>query len=682
LNPGDLVGVHARSGPRLAVITAIQGSKASLSIGFEARSERCHLRELDLIAPGPTAPGSNAPGSLAPCSLTGAPWLFSHDLLSQANPSRRDLAAAWLLLEHDTSWLSLKAFTELLLPQADALHLAATWLLLQQQDLFRWKQGQVQPRSLQDLRNLRRERHAAELRQQQVQQWHQTLAQRLPLQREALPAEARQQLEALLRFATDPEQGLTPALRQLLHDIHCPPELGDVRRLLADLGQWQRHQLRCLEGTTWSAGFPAELEREAQQLVEAADQVQPSDASRLDLTHQRSVTIDDADTRDVDDGLALERCPDGSRWIWIHVADPGRLVAADSPLDLEARRRASSLYLAQGNVPMFPTCLSEGVFSLEQGRPCASWSIAVRLDAEGAIAERRVHRSWIQPRYRLSYEDADELIEYAPPQDDDLNELHGLLEQRRRWRVAHGALLMDQPEGRFRRSGDQAELEVVEPSPSRLMVAEAMILAGAAVAELAREEGLALPFRSQPGCSLPPAAELQALPPGPVRHAALRKGLSRGITGHQPAPHFSLGLEAYVQATSPIRRYGDLLAQRQLAALLDGANPLPGEQVAALLEQLEPALRQGIQISREDQRHWQQVWFAQHRSERWDGLLLRWLRPQDGLALVRLEALAMDLAVVIHGGGNPGEAVLVQVKESDPDADVLRLVGQRLVSQT
>jgi hypothetical protein len=77
-------------------------------------------------------------------------------------------------------------------------------------------------------------------------------------------------------------------------------------------------------------------------------------------------------------------------------------------------------------------------------------------------------------------------------------------------------------------------------------------------------------------------AELAQLEPGPVRHAAIKRCLSRGHMGVTPAPHFSLGLAAYVQATSPIRRYGDLLVQRQLAALADGQVPLQEAELAAL----------------------------------------------------------------------------------------------------
>jgi hypothetical protein len=149
------------------------------------------------------------------------------------------------------------------------------------------------------------------------------------------------------------------------------------------------------------------------------------------------------------------------------------------------------------------------------------------------------------------------------------------------------------------------------------------------------------------------------------------------LTTAQPASHFSLGLAAYVQITSPIRRYGDLIAQRQLAAQAAGLPVMPAEALSELLEQVDHALRQGIQISREDQRHWQQVWFEAHHQDSFEGLFLRWLKPQDGLALVRLESLAMDLPVVVRESCEPGETVVARVRDVDAFADLLRLTGQR-----
>ena len=145
--------------------------------------------------------------------------------------------------------------------------------------------------------------------------------------------------------------------------------------------------------------------------------------------------------------------------------------------------------------------------------------------------------------------------------------------------------------------------------------------------------------------------------------------------GTQPAAHFSLGLPAYAQATSPIRRYGDLVVQRQIAAVLDGLEPRSEDDLQALLEQFDGAVREGISIAREDQRHWQQVWFEQHQDQSWNADFLRWLRPQDRLGLIRIEALAMDLAAECPPGSNPGDALALRVHHVDSQRDQLLLVA-------
>lgn len=671
---GDLVGVQDTRGAQLAIVEAVQGSKLRLHLGFDAKSVVLPQRLIQLLSPLPA-------GVDPPARLGASPWHLSAEALQAARPGRRAWAAAWLLLQEADEAVSLAEFSELVSsagdPSSAAAQRAACWLeLVGPQLWFRWRQEEISARSLQELRPLRRERRRRQLEAEREQSWQALLRRRQPVDAEALPPEQRQRLEQLQQLAAgriEPDQ-LEPALRQSLSALHLGGDRGDLRHLLVELGQWDRHRLLSLAGTTWSSGFKPELLAEAERLLAMAGLEQPGDATRLDLSGQHCVTIDDDDTRDIDDGLALERRSDGSLRIWIHVADPGRLIAADSPLDLEARRRGSSLYLAAGNLPMFPEALSNGPFSLRQGQRSAAWSLWVELDEAGDIGAYSIQRSWVKPTYRLSYSDADDLIDLAPPEDPDLADLDRLLERRRRWRLARGALLMDLPEGRIRSHEGEPQLEITEPSPSRQMVAEAMILAGAVAARFGMEHGLALPYRSQLPADLPAAAELQALPDGAVRFAAIKRCLSRGLMGTQPAAHFSLGLPAYVQATSPIRRYGDLVVQRQIAAILDGSAPLSTEQLQELLEQFDTAGREGIGISREDQRHWQQVWFETHRGGQWSAQFLRWLRPQDRLGLVRIEELALDLAAECPSGSAPGDLLLLRVKQVDSLRDQLRLV--------
>ena len=671
---GDLVGVQDTRGAQLAIVEAVQGSKLRLRLGFDAKPVVLPQRQVQRLSPLPS-------GVDPPLRLGASPWQLNADALQSARPDRRAWGAAWLLLQEADQVVSLAEFSELVSSSGDsgsaAVQQAACWLeLVGPQLWFRLRQEEISARPLADLKPLRRERRRRQLEAEREQGWQALLRRRQPVEVEALPSEQRQRLEQLKQLAAgriEPEQ-LEPALRQSLTALHLGSDRGDLRHLLVDLGQWDRHRLLSLAGTTWSTGFSPELLAEAQRLLALADQEQPGDATRLDLSAQHCVTIDDDDTRDIDDGLALERRSDGSHRIWIHVADPGRLIAADSPLDLEARRRGSSLYLAGGNLPMFPELLSNGPFSLRQGQRSAAWSLWVDLDDAGDITTYGLQRSWVKPTYRLSYSDADELIDLAPPEDPDLADLDRLLERRRRWRLAHGALLMDLPEGRIRSRDGEPQLEISEPSPSRQLVAEAMILAGAVAARFGIEHALALPYRSQLPAELPPATELQALPDGAVRFAAIKRCLSRGLMGTQPAAHFSLGLPAYVQATSPIRRYGDLVVQRQIAAVLEGSAPISTEQLQALLEQFDTAVREGIGISREDQRHWQQVWFETHHGGQWSAQFLRWLRPQDRLGLVRIEELALDLAAECPSGAEPGVLLLLRVKQVDSLRDQLRLV--------
>ena len=94
-----------------------------------------------------------------------------------------------------------------------------------------------------------------------------------------------------------------------------------------------------------------------------------------------------------------------------------------------------------------------------------------------------------------------------------------------------------------------------------------------------------------------------------------------------------------------------------------------------LIDSFDSAVREGLTISREDQRHWQQVWFEHHQSHQWPVDFLRWLRPQDRLGLVRLDDLAMDVAAECPAGSVPGDGLVLKVDQVDSQCDQLRLLA-------
>ena len=672
LKSGDLVGhLAANRSARLALIQDVLKGKARLADpSGGAGSKPVAVRELSLISSGLDDAGS-----------------IRHALQAMPLP-RTLLATAWqeaTARSEPEQPLDLAEFCRLLRAEPDLADRASAWLsLMGPQDLFRLRKDEIIPRSAAELRLMRRERRLKQLREQRHRHVLEQLAQRQSLdwgQDEPLIQHLRQQLERLA-VADDPKAiALDEDINGALNTAGYDGSATSLQSLLMDLGLLQQGQPLSLLGSAWQHGFPADCLQQVKELL-TSELTAPGDESRQDLSALPCFAIDSADTREVDDAIGIERRSEGDR-IWVHIADPHRLIAPGSPLDQEARRRGSTLYLSSGLQPMLPLELAAGPLSLLPGRRQAAISVAIGLDQDGAISLVQSCRSWIKVSYRLSYEDADELIELAPPEDPDLADLHGLMQQRRLWRQAQGGLLMDQAEGRLFRKGETAELqlEVSEPSPARLLVAEAMVLAGAAMAQWCSEHDLAMPFRGQPGAEPERMEAALRFEDGPVRWAHQRGALSRSRTSCVAEPHQSLGLQAYLQWTSPIRRYGDLLAHRQWLAqmglLHPSSPPLSAEQLTPLLERSDQLNREASLIARQDQRQALLQWLfeSQQGEGPFQSLLLRWLREDLQLALVRVDAWAMDLPARIEGNAEPGQALQLVVTDVNPAEDLLRLTA-------
>ena len=98
-------------------------------------------------------------------------------------------------------------------------------------------------------------------------------------------------------------------------------------------------------------------------------------------------------------------------------------------------------------------------------------------------------------------------------------------------------------------------------------------------------------------------------------------------------------------------------------------------QLSECISDLEDPLRQAIQISREDQRHWQRIWFAEHSEAPWSVQFLRWLRPQDRLALVHVDDMAMGLVGILEGADPiAGDMLSLRVIHDGDASEQLRLV--------
>jgi exoribonuclease-2 len=332
------------------------------------------------------------------------------------------------------------------------------------------------------------------------------------------------------------------------------------------------------------------------------------------------------------------------------------------------------VYLPTGMVPMFPSEWATGPMSLNAGKVSCALSFGVILDEAGAIADYEIHASLIKPTYRLTYDDVDEMLQWGVQAEAELEVIAKWAKRREQWRQSQGAIAIHMPESSIKvREDGEVTIEVLEDSISRQLVAEMMILAGETAGRYAQANSVPLPFRSQPQPELPSTEELLKLPAGPVRACAIRRCMPRSELSITAARHASLGLETYTQVTSPIRRYSDLLAHFQIKAHLRGEKPPFGvEDVKELMLTIGSTVQEAVLVERQTNRYWGLEFLRRNADEVWQAVMLRWLREHEGLALVLLEDLALELAITIHRPIKPGDPMLLKVSRVDPHQDEIR----------
>ena len=392
---------------------------------------------------------------------------------------------------------------------------------------------------------------------------------------------------------------------------------------------------------------PIELARDeiaeafSDEAIAAAEEISDAallaDSSRIDLTALPTITIDDADTRDRDDALSLERLdssyvpsPSEGRlepvlslpkeWgqgqkyrLGIHITDAGALIPQGSPLDEEANRRMSTLYIPDRQIPMLPPAVSHDKGSLDAGKRRAALSLLADINADGEILRYEVKPSIIASDAALSYDEANAAISHeSHARHDMLATLHALTEALKRQREAVGAVGIDRPELLIKVvSSDDVQVKVVQrDSPARDMVAECMVLCNSLLAAFCRDNEIPATYRSQTapdltglGADLPPGVDISE--DGPLRQYLMLRRFAPAQSGNTAAPHGGLGVSAYIQATSPLRRYPDMVMQRQITHYLSAGEPLYGEDdITSVAGRADVQLRAMGKLEDERRRYW------------------------------------------------------------------------------
>lgn len=304
-------------------------------------------------------------------------------------------------------------------------------------------------------------------------------------------------------------------------------------------------------------------------VIEASERllVYEPDSSRMDYSDLPAVAIDDEDTREVDDALTVLRSG-RDLVVRIHIADVSVFAQKGDLLDCEAYNRSSTIYLPTTTITMFPERLSTNLASLQPGFVRPAVTLEVHFDERGNRLDYRMVLSSIRVAERLTYEEASRRIEQG---DDALSTLHAIACHLLQARSSRGAMTFRRPELKIRvRDGRISVKRIDTNSLARVLVSEMMILANGLASDYAAVHGIPIIYRAQE-----PSREASPLEPpvDPLAFERLRKAFRRSRLSLTPAAHAGLGLDSYTQMSSPIRRYADLVTQRQFTATLKGHTP-------------------------------------------------------------------------------------------------------------
>lgn len=420
---------------------------------------------------------------------------------------------------------------------------------------------------------------------------------------------------------------------RVLQALDCDQNPPSAHALLLRLGHWDGRV------NPWPRRVGATLAAPAVDLPGLPDE------PRLDLTGLPAYAIDDEGNPDPDDALSL----DGNR-LWVHVADAAALASPGSPADLEARARGATLYLPETAIPMLP---EEAIPRLGLGLAEVSpaLSFALNLDADGVVTDVAITPSWVRVQ-RLNYQEVEARLDWEP-----FRGLYELAQRHQARRRANGAIFIDLPEVKMQVSDGRVEIKPLPRLRSRMLVTEAMVMAGEAAARFALERGLPFPFTTQDRSDAPGRE-----PVGLAAMYALRRTLRPRQYSSQPGAHGGLGLEVYAQVTSPLRRYLDLVAHQQLRACLRGGDPLEAQAIIERVGAAEAAaqgIRRAERLSRE---HWTTVYLQQHPGWQGEGVLVEKRMPRG---VVLIPELALEARVKVADSVAPDSVLPLRLTGVD-----------------
>jgi ribonuclease R len=441
-----------------------------------------------------------------------------------------------------------------------------------------------------------------------------------------------------------------------------PDDRGEavITEILGARGQPGVDTLSILRAYGLPDEFPADVLEEAREV--AAEFDEKNLEGRDDLTKWLTITIDPVDARDFDDAITLSVDPKSKHWLLgVHIADVTRFARVGGHLDREAKKRATSVYLPQRVVPMFPELISNGLASLQQDHVRFVKSAIVDFTPAGQRTHVRFANAAIKVDRRFTYEQVRDIYANDTKSAEELGVTEEILELLLRMRqlglilrarrVKRGSLQLQMPEIAldYDKDGKVVGAHVSENDLSHQVIEEFMLTANESVAEALDDRKIAFLRRVHPApepTKLHAFAEfvrhlgykvknetdrftLQKLlndsaekPEGRAVHYAMLRSLKQATYSPEKEEHYALASENYCHFTSPIRRYPDLVVHRLLDRVLkEGHAKSDVVELVALGQHCSKMERRAEVAERELIKHRLLVYMSERIGEEMDAVI-------------------------------------------------------------
>jgi exoribonuclease-2 len=435
----------------------------------------------------------------------------------------------------------------------------------------------------------------------------------------------------------------------------------------------------------------------------------PGAAGIRDLRSLLWCSIDNDDSRDLDQLTVAEALPSNATRILVAIADVDSSIADGSPIDRHARTNTTSVYTAAEIFPMLPERVSTDITSLNPHEDRLAIVVEMRIGADGAVQDSAVYPAWVHNQAKLAYNSVAAWLEKTGPMPEALAAVKGLPEDlqlqdrvaqsMKEFRHVHGALSLETIQAKPVFDGDQIQaLETEETNRAKQIIEDFMVAANGVTArylsankfpsirrvvrvpkrwdrivEIAREHGFTLP--DAPDSKALEEFLVKEKAADPLRFPDLSLSVIKLLgsgeyvaeapDGDAPG-HFGLAVKDYAHSTAPNRRYPDLLTQRLLKAALQGkASPYSKDDLDTLAAHCTEAEDEATKVERQVQKSAGALLLESRIGEQFDAIVTG---ASDKGTWVRLLGLPIE-GKVEQGfqGLDVGERVRVQLISVDVD---------------